>query len=230
MTITACNLSLNDWAAPESLTITTDEIGPSVDARGADWKDISPGTLDLSNSKLCRVDLRGADLSFVQLEGADLRLARYDNRTKWPSHFDYRRCGAIGPKAILNGCFLNGADLSEMDLGGASMMGTHLSGSDLSATCLENVRFAGADLRHAVLRGAQCCGARFSGCQLDYTDFRWANLAGADFSSLESVKGADFKGATDLNRLRADLLSRSYQELDTWNPLTRRTTRVSLTG
>ncbi len=202
----------------------------TFDARGADWRNLQLGELDLSKARLCRVDLRGVDLQSCQLEGADLRLARYDSHTIWPHGFDFRGCGAIGPQARLNGAFLNSADISGMDLEGASLMGAYLSGANLSGACLRGARLAGADLRHALLRGALCEETRFLNCQLDYVDFRYAELNNVDLSSAGSIRGADFSGAIYLDALRASLLGRSFKELDCWNPLTRRTTRESLHG
>jgi hypothetical protein len=86
----------------------------------------------------------------------------------------------------------------------------------------------GADLRFAVLRGASCVGASFSGCQLDFADFRAADLSSARLEGAESLAGADFSGCVGLDAERPALLSRPYKELDTWNPLTRKTTRTSL--
>jgi uncharacterized protein YjbI with pentapeptide repeats len=203
--------------------------GP-LDARGADWRNLQLGELDLSKARLCRVDLRGADLHSCQFEGTDLRLARYDRHTIWPHGFDFRSSGAIGPQARLNGAFLNNADLAGMDLEGASLMGAYLSGADLSGACLRGARLAGADLRHALLRGALCEGARFLNCQLDYVDFRHAELKNSDLSGASCIRGADFSGAIDIDTLRGSLLGRAFQELDCWNPLTRRTTRESLHG
>ena len=215
---------------PEQQKPADNRHGGIFDARGADWRNLQLGGIDLSKARLCRADLRGVDLQGCRLEGTDLRLARYDKHTIWPNRFDFRNCGAIGPQAILNGTFLNSADLSGMDLEGASFMGAYLSGADLTGTCLRGARLAGADLRHALLRGALCEETRFLNCQLDYVDFRYAELNDVDLSSAGCVRGADFSGAIYSDALRASLLARSFQELDCWNPLTRRTTRESLHG
>jgi len=220
--------ALATWVPPESLKPSGHPIGPACDARGADWAGLHLGDSDLSEARLCRVDLRGADLRDCQLDGTDLRLARYDSATRWPEDFDFRSSGAVGPHARLSGSFLNSADLAGMDLSGAILMGAYLSGADLSGACLRGARLAGADLRHAVLRSALCEGVRFSGCQLDFADFRSAVLVDADLSTAESIRGADFTGATGLELICEDLLSRPFRELDCWNPLTRRTTRGSL--
>ena len=105
-------------------------------------------------------------------------------------------------------------------------MGAYLSGADLSGACLRGARLAGADLRNALLRGALCEETRFLNCQLDYVDFRWSELNNVDLSSAGCVRGADFTGAIYPDTLRASLLGRSFQELDCWNPLTRRTISI----
>ena len=204
-------------------------LGSPVDARGIDWSRQTIGPLDLTNAKLCRADLRGADLHACILEGADVRLARYDRNTIWPEQFDFRRSGAVGPQAKLDGAFLNSANLTYIDLLGASLMGAYLSGADLSGGCLHSVRIAGADLRLAYLRGALCEEVRFMSCQLEFVDFRHADLTKSDLTDVDSIRGADFSGATLLPETRRYLLSRDFHELDCWNPLTRRTTRESLT-
>lgn len=218
------------WIPPESQVPSSLAVDPALDCRGADWRGLNPADANLSGARLCRVDLRGTDLSGCQLDGADLRLALYDKRTIWPEDFDYRNSGAIGPEARLSGMFLNSADLAGMDLQGATMMGTYLSGADLSGCCLRGVRIAGADLRHSLLRGTCMEGIRLSGCQLDYADFRGASLTNTELVAVESIRGADFTGTSGLDPMRAALLSRPIQELDCWNPLTRRTTRDSLSG
>tara|TARA_B100000902_G_scaffold323884_1_gene317858 strand:- start:306 stop:806 length:501 start_codon:yes stop_codon:yes gene_type:complete len=162
------------------------------------------------------------------MDGADLRLALFDAATKVPEGFDLAASGAVGPKAKLNGVFLNNTDLREMDLRGAVLMGAYLSGADLSGALLDGVRLVGSDLRRAVLRGAMCRGTRFGGCQLDQADFRGADLSEASLEGAESIKGADFSMTIGLGSQRDTLMARPYDELDCWNPLTRSTTRDSL--
>lgn len=115
-----------------------------------------------------------------------------------------------------------------MDLRGAVLMGTYLSGADLSGALLDGVRLAGADLRRTVMRGASCIGTRFGTAQLDFADLRGAQLEDASLENVESIRGADFSAAQGLDSSRAQLLSRESNELDCWNPLTRSTTRDSL--
>ena len=220
-------LNLGEWSAPE--TCIPDEIrGGYADARGADWSNQQLGFLDLKGSKLCRCDIRGCDLSRCELEGADLRLAIYDHRTSVPESFDLKSSGAIGPGAKLNGVFLNNTDLRGMDLRGAVFLGAYLSGTDLSGAVLDGVSFSGSDLRQATLRGAMCRGTRFVTCEMDFADLRGADLEGASLETVESIKGADFSLCTGLDEKIENLLNRSVEELDCWNPFTRSTTRMSL--
>lgn len=227
MTANTISLDLATWTPPEQAQPAPTHSG-SVDGRGADWRGLSLGDLNLQGANLCRADLRGTDLSQCSMDGADLRLARYDTRTQVPQGFDLRSSGAVGPGAKLSGVFLNSTDLRGMDLRGAVMMGSYLSGSDLSGALLDGVRFVGSDLRYAFLRGALCRGSRFGGCQLDFADFRGCDLSDAGLDGAESLQGADFSQTIGLNEQRATLLTRPYAELDTWNPVTRQTTRSSL--
>ena len=220
-------LNLREWAAPEQCGATSSATTP-VDARGADWSGQDLGQLDLRDAKLCRCDLRGTNLSKCQLEGADLRLARYDQTTLVPEDFALNTSGAVGPGAKLNGAFLNSTDLRGMDLRGSVLMGAYLSGSDLSGALLDGVSLAGADLRSATFRGAMCRGTRFGTCEMDMADLRGANLEGAALDTVTSIRGADFSLCNGLEDQIATLLSRSVEELDCWNPITRSTTRGSL--
>ena len=78
------------------------------------------------------------------------------------------------------------------------------------------------------MRGAMCRGTRFGTCELDMADLRGADLEGAVLETVESIRGADFSLCTGLGTQIDVLLSRSVEELDCWNPLTRSTTRNSL--
>ena len=220
-------LNLTTWQPPEICRPEVDLVG-AVDARGADWRDVSANNVDLRGANLCRVDLRGADLSTCQMTGADLRLALYDSSTKVPDDVDLATSGAVGPGAKLSGVFQNSTDLRGVDLRGAVLMGAYLSGTDLSGAILDGVRLVGSDLRAAILRGAMCRGTRFATCQLDGADFRGADLTDAGLEGAESIKGADFSLTTGLGAQREALLARPFEELDCWNPLTRNTTRSSL--
>jgi len=216
------------WHPPE--TCVPDMINQmALDARGACWSHRALPPLDLTESKLCRADLRGADLSRCRLDGCDLKLARYDTDSKFPEGFNQFKSGAVGPKAYLNGAFFNGADLRGMDLSGSSFMGAYLSGCDLSGSVLDGANFVGADLRFARLQGCSCKGARFTGSQLNQADLRAADFSNTSIETAESIQGADFGWASGINSEQLiNLLSRPHTELDCWNPFTRTTTRASL--
>ena len=66
--MTATPLDLTTWHPPE-LTRATAALTAPVDARGADWRDVTLSNVDLRDANLCRADLRGANLSTCQLEG-----------------------------------------------------------------------------------------------------------------------------------------------------------------
>ena len=227
MTATSSPLDLNKWYPPE-LSSPDSNLKSPVDARGANWRGRRLHEVNLAGANLCRADLRGADLSNCQMVDVDLRLALYDTQTCVPDGINLQTSGAVGPGAKLSGAFLNSTDLRGMDLRGAVLMGAYLSGSDLSGAILDGVRLVGSDLRDAILRGAMCRGTRFGTCQLDGADFRGADLTDASLDGAESIKGADFSLCTGLKAQRDLLLSRPYEELDCWNPLTRSTTRESL--
>jgi len=218
------------WSHTPAAHPITGACRGNVDLRGAHLRGHQMGAVDLRGVKLCRADLRGADLREAQLEGADLSLARYDRFTRWPSDFDYGRSGAVGPGAHLSGAFLNTADLRGMDLRGSAMLGVYLSGADCRGALMQDIGFANGDLRRSRFCGALMAGSRFGYAQLEGCDFRATDLRGADLTAVESIAGAVFTGALGLEELGGDLLGRSYQELDCWNPLARCTTRESLVG
>ena len=127
----------------------------------------------------------------------------------------------------MSGTFLNNTDLRGMDLRGLCSWAP-ISVGRSQRSDFDGVRLVGSDLRDAILRGAMCRGTRFSTCQLDRADFRGADLSEAGLDGAESIKGADFSLTTGLGSQRDALLARPYEELDCWNPLTRKTTRDSL--
>ena len=200
-----------------------------VDARGADWSGQDLGELDLRDAKLCRCDLRGTNLSQCQLEGADLRLARYDQTTLVPEGFALNTSGAVGPGAKAEWGFSQ-QHRSARDGPAGSRVDGRVSERFRSEWSFARWRFdlAGADLRSATFRGAMCRGTRFGTCEMDMADLRGANLEGAALETVTSIRGADFSLCTGLEDQIGALLSRSVQELDCWNPMTRSTTRRAL--
>ena len=134
-----------------------------------------------------------------------------------------------GPKASLNGAYLNTASLRDVDLQLSNLRGAYLSGADLTGANLQGAALSGADLSRAYLTGAFLRDARLTGVDLRMADLRAADLSGVALEHLHSIAGADFtlvQGLSEANK--ALLCSRPPSELDVWNAYTRRTTRESL--
>jgi uncharacterized protein YjbI with pentapeptide repeats len=201
-----------------------------ADLRGVDLSHANLSGANLENACLSRSLLEGTDFTDANLTGARFQVARYDSQTQWPSEFNYKSLGAIGPYANLNGAFLNTANLRYADLRHANLVGGYLSGTDLTGANLENARLSGATLSHAILVGAYLKNGRLQGADLRHADFRAADLTGVELDHLESIAGSDFYRSQHLSdKLRSYLLSRPSSELDVWNAFSRRTTRESLT-
>jgi len=112
-----------------------------------------------------------------------------------------RDCSAVpAPGVILEGCRLNGVQLTEAPLSGAHLASTSLSGArlsesdfskadlryaDLSSTDLSYANLREADLKGANLRGADLTNADLEGADLTYADLSGARLGG---TSLRQVK------------------------------------------
>ncbi|MEM7533749.1 MAG: pentapeptide repeat-containing protein [Chloroflexota bacterium] len=144
---------------------------------------------DLSEAILRYVDLSGIDLSEANLSGANLREAFYNNKTKWPEGFDYRKSGAIGPNADLSGAILRFTDMSGVDLSGAILSGARYdrntrwpNGFDYrrSGAIGPNADLSGKDLSEVKLNGTDLTGADMKG-----TDLNRANLSGADLTQVD---------------------------------------------
>lgn len=96
--------------------------------------------------------------------------------------------------ADLSGATLSGgADLSEANLSGATLIVADLSRSCLIAADLTRTNFSGADLTRATLSGADLTLANLSGADLIETDLTLADLSKAN------LVGANFRGAKGLN-------------------------------
>ncbi len=62
---------------------------------GADLTNANLTSANLIGADLRRADLRGADFTKANLRGANLETAMYDQFTKWPRGFNYKKSGAI---------------------------------------------------------------------------------------------------------------------------------------
>lgn len=76
---------------------------------------------------------------------------------------------------------LSGANLSKAGLIGADLTATTLTSTDLRRADLTGVKFVGADLTDANLSEARLLNANFSGAQLINTNLSKADLSGANF-------------------------------------------------
>ena len=168
--------------------------------------------------------MAGADLDETRLQ-----VAYYDTQTVWSEGYAYQNSGAVGPKANLNGAYLNTANLRNADLQGANFLGAYLSGADMTGANLKNACLSGANLQVAFLAGACLCKARLNGADLRGADFRAADMTGVEMEHVQSIAGADFTMVQGLHKeTKAQLSTRHFTELDVWNAYTRKTTRDSL--
>ena len=200
-----------------------------ADFRGADLRGANLSGANLTGAYLNRSDLRGADLRDTVLTDTQFRVALYDEHTQWPEGFNFRKCGAIGPRAQLGGAYLHTVNCRGANVEGANFLGAYLSGADFTGANLSGAAFSSADLRRATFIGANLTNARLNSTQLEQVDFRGANLTGIQMENPQAITGADFYRAQGLSQdLRASLLGRSPDELDVWNSFSRRSTRDSL--
>jgi len=178
---------------------------------------------------LQRSQLQGCNLTNANLRGAKLDLAYYDSQTQWSNDYDYRKSGAVGPKAHLVSAFLNTSNLKGVDLTRANLRGAYLSGADLTGANLTEAALSGANLKYAFLTGANLKNAILIGVELEGADLRATNIKGANFDNLQSIAGADFTLARGIDEtMRGIFASFPSQELNKWNKFTRNNTKNSL--
>jgi len=129
------------------------------------------------NCILSNVDLRGANLRNAILYNTELRGAKFDASTVWPTSFDHRASGVIGPGVDLKtlslqllsveGMDLHACEFSEMDLTGCNFSACDLRNADFSKANLTSSFFCNADLRganffEAILSNVSLVGARYN--------------------------------------------------------------------
>jgi uncharacterized protein YjbI with pentapeptide repeats len=122
---------------------------------------------NLRATNLAGANLAGANLTATDLSGTALAGAIYNERTRWPQGFAYRRSGAVGPGADLALANLSGAHLSGVDLVAANLAGADLQRADLARADLRDADLAGADLRRANLTNARLLGANLQATKLE---------------------------------------------------------------
>jgi uncharacterized protein YjbI with pentapeptide repeats len=129
-----------------------------------------------------------------------MRQRRWSGEVKLPE--GYERAALSGANlrdanlsdVDLRGASLSGARLRNANLSGALLGGTNLSAADLRGANLSGTLLGGANLNSARLGGANLSGARLSGASLSAADLRDANLSGARLSGA-NLCAADLRGA-----------------------------------
>jgi uncharacterized protein YjbI with pentapeptide repeats len=116
--------------------------------------------------------------------------------------------------ANLAGAYMQGFDLTQVDLEGANLQGANLEGADLGqatltgatlkAANLANANMIQAVLSSAVLDGADLSHAKLGQVTADHASFAGANLTGVDFTQADlrdanldhaKLRGSDFTQA-----------------------------------
>lgn len=191
---------------------------------------------DLSYSRMNVARLSGANLEDANLEGAILNVAntiraKFD-RAKLDRASLVRaemiRASLVEASLIeadlstadiRESCFdrviASGANFSETDMRGSSIIGGDLSGANLTGSNLSKSNLTGSDLsrcemRHARLQRANLSGVNLSGANLRWADLSGANLRWADLSKAK-LSGANLIGA-DLSH--SSLLETSFVHAD----------------
>lgn len=110
---------------------------------------------------------------------------------------------------------LNGANLRQIELIGATLSNANLEGVDLREANLERTEFQGVSLAQADLRGAHLRAVNFTQVDLQKADLRQANLVAATLVDV-NVKESDFRG-TDLQGAKVKALNQTqidFQKAD----------------
>jgi uncharacterized protein YjbI with pentapeptide repeats len=146
-------------------------------------------------AQAARLDLRAVDLRWLNLDGADLHRAILDGA--------YLQ-GAQLRHVDLHGASFDGADLAFVGLEDCNLAGAIFTHANLEAASLKDANLEGAvlsfsGLGHASFRGGKLQGADLSGAELQGVDLREANLQGADLSGADlheaDLQGAELSGA-----------------------------------
>jgi uncharacterized protein YjbI with pentapeptide repeats len=175
------------------------------DLRGADLREINPGTSSFRNIKVefhpQRID-PGAKIYDLQIKGVFMSLENVSLDGSNLAGVDLN--GADLSKAMMNGAFMFGANLSKAKLYNAQLRNTNLGaanirGADLSFALLDNAFLSGADvsdsnLSHAYMNWAKLKNTNLSGAKLKSANLAGVDLSGADLSFAD-LSGAFLEGA-----------------------------------
>ncbi|MGV9277732.1 pentapeptide repeat-containing protein [Streptomyces griseosporeus] len=112
---------------------------------------------DLSGAQLIGARLVSADLEHANLQRADMRCAQIPGPGLKGEEDLYSDC------VVLQGAFLNGADLRNAKMNHADLRDATLRGADLRGADLYRADLRNADLTHADFRGAKLTSVRLQG-------------------------------------------------------------------
>ena len=216
------------WAIRSGRLLGPTAIQRVASAVDEDWSGLDLSSIDLTGSRLTRVNLVGTSLSAATLT----RLYTHDLTglpSALPAGWSTTADALVGPTANLvdegvDGLDLHGRDLHQItlhsaalaNLSGANLQGagfgngwlvsTNLAGADLSGATLTGARANGADLTGANLQGASLFGSALVGAHLNAAVLTSTSVVGADLTN------ADLTGATGLTT--------AYEPTATWTGAT----------
>src|SRR6266508_4477885 len=188
----------NHLVLPDEHFVTDDKLKKGEVTLSLRGRNLHSAVLDRSD--LTQVDFTGADLRRASLQGAKLQRARFLCIGDVPGGVrkgeSLRR---LGQCALLDGAWLNNAQLQGAYLNRAHLQSARLLWADLRGASLEHARLQGATLLSADLRGASLDRARLQGAFL-----LWADLEGA------TLWGAQLQGASPSAMLYRTSLSEAF--------------------
>lgn len=163
-------------------------------------------TANLVGANLSGQNLNGVDLNDVDLTGANLSGVISGNITGTPAalppSWQLTRGYLIGPSANLSGVDLAGATLTNANLRGVNLSYADLSGTDLSGVDFSNANLDGADLSNVVsgnIMGFPSALPTQWQLVKGYLIGPFANLSGADLTGADltrvNIRGANLTGA-----------------------------------
>ena len=127
--------------------------------------------------------------------------------------------------ADLRNIHLDEMELGKSNLSGANLFSANLSGAFLSGANLSSANLVCANLTGANLLGADLSKSIFIGTNLSRANLEDANFQGAElkrviWENINTIRGADFRGATILGKpiKRDDIPDNKGEYYANWNP------------
>ena len=166
---------------------------PGIHAHGADLRNVSIHSKDLTRAVMTYANLRDAQFITCKMQGVDLRRADLRRGSFWATDWsgaDLR--GARARNANFEGVNLHVARFGGADCSRANFVDAHLEMADLSDTNFRGATFAGRSAG-----GGPCKSASLRGCWLYGADFREAVFVVKDRDARfeGEVVGAGLEGA-----------------------------------